>query len=57
MERKARLMDGQNRAPNTIKLRNEYTKFKVDQETEGNSVPKFEEWVKEKYPDKKILVQ
>ncbi len=56
---------GQGRAPNTIRLRNEYEKYRIDAETgepggnekEGKSEPvlPFREWAKKNYPDVKIL--
>jgi len=48
---------GQNRAPNTIKLRNEYRRERMKAAVEGRDAdfPTFEEWAKKNYPDKKIL--
>jgi hypothetical protein len=46
---------GQGRAPNTVKLRNEYTKARLEAETEGKPIEPFVEWAKKNYPDVKIL--
>ncbi len=48
---------GQGRAQNTIKLRNEYTRYVVDQQSQGMSFLPFNEWVETFHPHKKILKQ
>lgn len=56
MARKATMISvGQGRATNTVKLRNQYTRWVIDQQSEGLNTMPFEKWVAEFHPDKKIL--
>jgi len=47
----------QGRAPNTIKLRQMYNDYKINEESAGNQSLSFEDWAKQNYPDMKILSQ
>lgn len=49
------MAEGQNRAPNTIRLRNLYNDYKIDTESRGEEAMRFEDWAKINYPDQKIL--
>lgn len=49
------MMAGQNRAPNTIKLRNLYTDYASQSMERGEQPMAFEDWAKANYPDHKIL--
>ncbi len=53
LERLAML--GQNRAPNTVKLKPKYDDYALDQQALGKDVMPFAQWVQENYPDMKIL--
>lgn len=56
MARKSTMLSaGQGRATNTIKLRNEYTRWVINRQSEGLDVLPFEKWAAEFHPDKKIL--
>lgn len=46
---------GQNRAPNTIRLRKIYTDYATETASRGDKPMGFEEWAKVNYPDLKIL--
>ena len=48
---------GQGRATNTVKLRNDYTRYVVDQQSQGMDVLPFEKWAEKFHPGKKILKQ
>lgn len=51
------LFSGQNRAPNTIQLRNLYSKYAIDAQTQGKDMLPFEQWAAQYYPNQKILTQ
>lgn len=48
---------GQNRAPNTISLRNQYNEYAVQMQSQGQEPLGFEEWAAQNFPDQKILNQ
>jgi len=49
------LAQGQNRAPNTIRLRKMYTDYSTDAQSKGDQPLPFHEWAKTYYHDMKIL--
>ena len=51
------LFSGQNRAPNTLKLRNIYNNYAIDTQTQGQAALPFEQWAAQYYPNKKIMNQ
>ncbi len=53
----ADLFTGQNRAPNTIQLRNLYNNYAIDAQTNGKAMLPFEQWAEQYYPNQKILTQ
>ena len=53
----AKMGIGQDRAPNTIKLRNEYDRYIIDRQSDGLDFMVFGEWAKKFHPDMKILEQ
>lgn len=48
---------GQNRAPNTLRLRNAYNNYVIDEQQNGRQAMPFEQWAQTNFPDIKILNQ
>lgn len=46
---------GQNRAPNTIKLRKAYNDYAIEAQSNGQTPMPFEQWAKINYPDMQIV--
>lgn len=48
---------GQGRAPNTLQLRNLYTNYAVEAQSQGQQPMDFETWAMQNFPEKPILNQ
>lgn len=48
---------GQTRAPNTIDLRNQWSRYAIDAQMNGQQPIPFEQWAQQMYPERKILNQ
>lgn len=48
---------GQGRAPNTLQLRNLYTEYATQMQSQGQQPMDFESWAGQQFPGKPILNQ